>query len=177
MGPFLHHRQQSAGWRGPLPPLNKPGGPQLPLSLRAALVQLCVHVCKGHTQTLTRDRFIPSVTSLTLESVHRNDRQTVCNRNGKEFYLSCTEEDSPTVSRVTPRNGSGEAWFSAQFFFFILSEQRASNKSEVHSFKVLKEKQKQNRESVWPWHLGRESYHGRNTSIGIPGGEAFNLYF
>ena len=32
-------------------------------------------------------------------------------------------------------------------------------------------------ESVWPWHLGRESYHQRSPRIGVPGTEAFNLYF
>ena len=32
-------------------------------------------------------------------------------------------------------------------------------------------------ELVWPWHLGRESYHRRRTGIGILGKETFNLYF
>ena len=32
-------------------------------------------------------------------------------------------------------------------------------------------------ESVWSWHLGRESYHWRGTSMAVPGMEAFNLYF
>ena len=60
----------------------------------------------------------------------------------------------------------------------VLSEQRMSDKSERHSFKVSK-KQDQNVHSqpVWPWSLGRESYHQRRTSIDVPGREAFNLYF
>ena len=33
------------------------------------------------------------------------------------------------------------------------------------------------RKLVWPWHLGRESYHRRSNSTGVPGREAFNLYF
>ena len=32
-------------------------------------------------------------------------------------------------------------------------------------------------ESVWPWHPGRESYHQRKTSTGIPGKNTFHLYF
>ena len=32
-------------------------------------------------------------------------------------------------------------------------------------------------ESVWSWHLGRESYHWRRTRMAVPGREAFTLYF
>lgn len=32
-------------------------------------------------------------------------------------------------------------------------------------------------QSVWPQPLGSEFYHGRSTSIGVPGRETFNFYF
>ena len=43
-----------------------------------------------------------------------------------------------TASQITLRNCSEETWFSAQFY--ILSKQRTSNKSGIHSFRVSKKK-------------------------------------
>ena len=66
-----------------------------------------------------------------------------------------------TACWITLRSCSGEAWFSAQFY--ILSEQRTSNRSQIHSFKVSKKPdQHVHSESVWPWHLGRESYRQKS---------------
>ena len=81
-----------------------------------------------------------------------------------------------TATQITLKNCSGEAWFSIQFY--ILSEQRISNKSSgIHSFN-LKKKADQHLHSklVWSWHLGRESYHQRSSSIGVLGREALNFY-
>lgn len=55
-------------------------------------------------------------------------------------YVSQSKGDSPEDSlsdgcpQMTPRICSGQAWFSA--WFYVLSEQRPSNKSGRHSFKV-----------------------------------------
>ena len=43
-----------------------------------------------------------------------------------------------TASQITLKNFYGEAWFSTQFCVF--SEQRTSNKSRIHSFKLKKKK-------------------------------------
>lgn len=75
-------------------------------------------------------------------------------------------------SHLTPRTCSREAWF------LCLSEQTVWNKSRIHSWKVSrKTDQDTHSQSVWPWHLGRQSYHQRRTSVGTSGREALNLYF
>ena len=91
-------------------------------------------------------------------------------------FLTTAPPGSPR-SQITLRNCSKETGFSAQFY--ILSEQRTLNKAGIHFFKVSETKPDQHRhsESAWPWHLGKESYHQRSTSMGAPGREAFNLYF
>ena len=68
---------------------------------------------------------------------------------------------SPVASfQITLRTCSREVGFFAQSY--ILSEQRTSNKSRIHSFKLKQQQQQQTRpadESVRPWHLGREPFH------------------
>ena len=91
----------------------------------------------------------------------------------KKLYLSHTEDYNPEAS--IPDNSEELLWrsvVSAQFY--IWSEQRTLNGSEIHAFKVSKT-QHPHSESSWPWHLGRESYHQRSTCLGTPGRKAFNL--
>ena len=81
------------------------------------------------------------------------------------------------ASQITLGKCSGEAWFSVQFY--ISSEQRTLNMPGMHSFKVSKNTDQHiHSESLWLWHLGRESYHQRNTSIDVQEQESrVNLYF
>ena len=91
----------------------------------------------------------------------------------KKLYLSHTEDYNPEAS--IPDNSEELLWrsvVSAQFY--IWSEQRTLNGSEIHAFKVSKT-QHPHSESSWPWHLGRESYHQRSPCLGTPGRKAFNL--
>ena len=81
-----------------------------------------------------------------------------------------------TASEVALRNCPGEGCFSPEFY--ILSEERTSNRQEVHSFKACKKtphKTQTNMYTVSQYGLKRESYHQRSTSNGIPK-KAFNLY-
>lgn len=92
-----------------------------------------------------------------------------------ESSFTCTK--LRTIAwKITLRNCSREAGFSGQFY--VLSEQRTSNKSRMHSFKAsIKTDEHFPSKSVWPGHLGRESHHQRRTRTGVSGREAFNLYF
>ena len=74
--------------------------------------------------------------------------------------MSHTEAYNPEAS--IPDNSEELLWrsvVSAQFY--IWSEQRMLNRSEIYAFKVSKP-QHLHSESSWPWHLGRESYHQRS---------------
>ena len=86
--------------------------------------------------------------------------------------MSQTEDYTPGDS---VSDSSRETWFSEQFY--TLSEKRTSNMTRVHPF-VVSEKTDQHihSESVKPWHLGKETYHQRSTSTGVPGKEAFTIY-
>lgn len=84
--------------------------------------------------------------------------------------LKTVSQERP--SHLTPRNCSREARFSC------LSEQRAWNKSGIHSWKVSrKTAQDVHSQSVWLWHLGRQSYHQGRATTGTSGRDALNPYF
>ena len=106
---------------------------------------------------------------LSMKTIHKQPVLRI------ESSLPCTK--LRTIAwKITPRNCSREAGFSAQFY--VLSEQRISNKSRMHAFKASRKTDEHfHSKSVWPGRLGRESYHQRRTSTGVAGREAFNLYF
>ena len=84
---------------------------------------------------------------------------------------------SPVASfQITLRTCSREAGFSAQSY--ISSGQR-TKRSEASISPMIQERTDQHAhiQSVQPWPLGRASYPQRRTSIGIPGGRAFNSSF
>jgi len=112
----------------------------------------------------------------TLGSVGENKEQSVIAVENSFICTKARITGQETASQITIRNCYRKMWFSAQYS--VLSEQRTSNKSGIHSFKIPgSETQHIHSESVWPRYQGRESYHQRRTSFGVPGREAFNLYF
>ena len=79
-------------------------------------------------------------------------------KNRKEFYLSQTEDNSQkTASQMIEQLLQRSMGFS-----LVLHLVRTKNIKQVRdtSFKVSKKKKKtkQISKSVWPWHLGGESY-------------------
>lgn len=80
--------------------------------------------------------------------------------------MSQTENYNPENSLIALKNYSGEAWFSAQFY--SLSEKNTSNMRGIHFFIISKKKdQHLHRESVKPWHLGKETYHQKSSSTSV----------
>ena len=106
---------------------------------------------------------------LSMKTIHKQSILRI------ESSFTCTK--LRTIAwKITLKNCSREAGFSGQFY--VLSEQRTSNKSRMHSFKAsIKTDEHFPSKSVWPGHLGRESHHQRRTRTGVSGREAFNLYF
>lgn len=130
----------------------------------------------------------PYVQAIPVTPTDENNKQTITG-TGESFIWAKMSRVSNSRTRpstrslaqktasVMTRSGCAPEKQGCQQFS-VLSEQRISNKSRIHSFKVPRKPDWHvQSQSVWPWHLGREFYHGRRTHIGVPGWEAFNLYF
>ena len=113
---------------------------------------------------------------LSVEITHK----LVYDRNRKEFYLSQTKECNPGDSVSV---NSEELFWRSLVCSTVLYLVRTKIKEVRDPFfqgfptTATETNQHGHRESVWPRCLGRESYQKRSTSIGVPRGEAFNLYF
>ena len=70
-----------------------------------------------------------------------------------------------TASQIALRNCSKEAWCSAQFY--VLSEQRTSYKSGIHSFNVSR-KMKQTRSARTQWVSAALAWEGSLIIEGVP---------
>ena len=137
---------------------------QSPSSSQQPYVQAIpvIPIDENNKQTITGigESFIWAKLSRVLNSQTRPSTRSLAQKTASVI----------TLSGCAPKQGCQQ--------FSVLSEQRISNKSRIHCFKVPRKSDWHvQSQSVWPWHLGREFYHGRRTHIGVPGWEAFNLYF
>ena len=77
--------------------------------------------------------------------------ETALGKHGfQHSFISCQNKEHQT---------------SQEYIRLSFQKQKKTTDQYVHS------------ESVWPWHLGRELYCWRRTSIGVPRSKAFNLFF